>query len=61
MNGESRACPDHHVGAEAQEDDDDPFEGKMKRLVVELRVQHVEGAKRKNVIAANLKELAYGV
>ena len=33
----------------------------MKRLVVELRVQHVEGAKRKNVIAANLKELAYGV
>ena len=36
-------------------------EGKMKRLVAELRVRHAEGAKRKNVISASLKELGYEV
>lgn len=61
MNSESRAGPIRHVGAEGQADDDEPFEGKMKRLVVELRAQHVEGAKSKNVIGANLKDLGYGV
>ena len=34
-----------HVGAEAQEDDGEPFEEKMKRLTETLRQQHAEAAK----------------
>jgi type I restriction enzyme M protein len=52
--------PGRYVGAEAQEDDGEPFEEKMKRLTATLREQQAEAAKLDAVIAANLKELGYG-
>jgi type I restriction enzyme M protein len=52
--------PGRYVGAEAAEDDGEPFEEKMKRLAVTLREQQVEGAKLDAAIASNLKELGYG-
>lgn len=52
--------PGRYVGAEAQADDGEPFEGKMKRLVAELREQQAEAARLDAAIAANLKELGYG-
>jgi type I restriction enzyme M protein len=48
------------AGAEASEDDGEPFEDKMKRLVAQLREQQAEAAKLDAEIAANLKELGYG-
>lgn len=42
--------PDRYVGAEAVEDEDEPFEEKRKRLVAKLEEQ----------IRANLKGLGYG-
>jgi type I restriction enzyme M protein len=52
--------PGRYVGAEAAEDDGEPFEEKMKRLTATLRQQQVEAAKLDAAIAANLKELGYG-
>jgi type I restriction enzyme M protein len=52
--------PGRYVGAEEQEDDGEPFEEKMKRLVATLREQQAEGAKLDAAIAVNLKELGYG-
>ncbi len=52
--------PGRYVGAEAQQDDGEPFEEKMKRLVAQLREQQAEAAKLDAAIAANLKELGYG-
>ncbi len=52
--------PGRYVGAAAQEDDGEPFEEKMARLVKQLREQQVEAAKLDAAIAANLKELGYG-
>ncbi|HXG25924.1 MAG TPA: class I SAM-dependent DNA methyltransferase [Candidatus Binatia bacterium] len=52
--------PGRYVGAEAQQDDGEPFEEKMKRLVATLREQQAEAAKLDAAIAANLKELGYG-
>ncbi len=52
--------PGRYVGAEAQEDDGEPLEEKMKRLVAQLRDQQTEAAKLDAAIAANLKELGYG-
>ena len=52
--------PGRYVGAEPQEDDGEPFEDKMKRLVAQLREQQVEAAKLDAAIAANVKELGYG-
>ena len=52
--------PGRYVGAEAQEDDGEPFEEKMTRLVAQLRDQQAEAAKLDAAIAANLKELGYG-
>ncbi|MEX1025037.1 MAG: class I SAM-dependent DNA methyltransferase [Planctomycetota bacterium] len=52
--------PGRYVGAEAQEDDSEPFEEKMKRLTATLRQQQAEAAKLDAAIAANLKELGYG-
>ena len=51
--------PGRYVGAEAQEDDDEPFEDKMKQLVAQLREQQVEGAKLDAAIAANLESLGF--
>lgn len=52
--------PGRHVGAKAQEDDGEPFEEKMRRLVATLREQQAEAAKLDAAIAANLKSLGYG-
>jgi type I restriction enzyme M protein len=52
--------PGRYVGAEAQEDDGEPFEEKMKRLTATLREQQAEAVKLDAAIGANLKELGYG-
>ncbi len=52
--------PGRYVGAEAVEDDGEPFEEKMKRLTATLCQQQAEAAKLDVAIAANLKELGYG-
>ena len=52
--------PGRYVGAEAQEDDGEPFEDKMKRLVAELRQQQAAAAKLDAAIASNLKSLGFG-
>ena len=52
--------PGRYVGAEAAEEDAEPFKEKMKRLTATLRQQQAEAAKLDATIAANLKELGYG-
>ncbi|WIM06794.1 MAG: type I restriction-modification system subunit M [Candidatus Nitricoxidivorans perseverans] len=52
--------PGRYVGAEAAEDDGEPFEDKMKRLAATLREQQAEAAKLDAAIAANLKALGFG-
>ena len=52
--------PGRYVGAAPQEEDDEPFEEKMQRLVAELRKQQAEAAKLDAAIAKNLEELGYG-
>jgi type I restriction enzyme M protein len=52
--------PGRYVGAEAVEDDGEPFEEKMARLAAILREQQAEAARLDAVITANLKELGYG-
>ena len=52
--------PGRYVGAGAQEEDDEPFEEKMKRLTETLRQQQAEAAKLDAAIVANLKGLGYG-
>jgi type I restriction enzyme M protein len=52
--------PGRYVGAEAQEDDGEPFDEKMRRLVETLREQQAEAAKLDAAVEANLKELGYG-
>ncbi len=52
--------PSRYVGAEAVEDDGEPFDEKMRRLAATLRQQQAEAAKLDAAIAANLKELGYG-
>ena len=52
--------PGRYVGAEAAEDDDEPFEEKMKRLVVQLREQQAEARRLDEAIWRNIKELGYG-
>jgi len=52
--------PGRYVGAEEVEDDGDPFEEKMPRLVAELNAQFAESAKLEQQIKANLKGLGLG-
>lgn len=52
--------PGRYVGAEAQDEDEEPFAEKMRRLVARLGEQREEGAKLDAAIATNLKELGYG-
>jgi type I restriction enzyme M protein len=52
--------PGRYVGAEAVEDDGEPFEEKMTRLASALRKQQTEAARLDFAIAANLTELGYG-
>jgi type I restriction enzyme M protein len=51
--------PGRYVGAEAVEDDGEPFNEKMKRLALQWQQQQAEAAKLDATIAANLKELGY--
>jgi len=52
--------PGRYVGAQAAEDDAEPFPEKMHRLSKQLREQQAEGAKLDASIVANLKELGFG-
>ncbi|MEK7401078.1 MAG: class I SAM-dependent DNA methyltransferase [Gemmatimonadota bacterium] len=52
--------PGRYVGAEALEDDDEPFDEKMKRLAAMLRDQRAEAAKLDADITASLTSLGYG-
>ncbi len=51
--------PGRYVGAAPREDDGEPFEGKMTRLVAELQAQQAEGARLDAAIAENLKALGF--
>ena len=52
--------PGRYVGAEAAEDDGEPFAEKMHRLAKQFREQQAEAARLDASIAANLKELGFG-
>jgi type I restriction enzyme M protein len=52
--------PGRYVGAEEVEEDSEPFDQKMQRLVGELNSQFAESAKLEQAIRANLKGLGYG-
>jgi len=51
--------PGRYVGAEAVEDDGEPFEEKMTRLVATLNEQLAESAKLEKAIRRNLARLGY--
>jgi type I restriction enzyme M protein len=52
--------PGRYVGAEAQQEDDEPFDEKMKRLTATLREQMEKGYKLDEAIRLNLEVLGYG-
>ena len=49
--------PGRYVGAEAQEEDDEPFMEKMQRLATTLDQQFAESARLEKAILENLKAL----
>jgi type I restriction enzyme M protein len=49
--------PGRYVGAEAVEEDDEPFEEKMQRLTAKLEEQFAEGARLEKAIRKSLREL----
>ena len=49
--------PGRYVGAEEVEDEGEPFDEKMTRLVAELNAQFAESAKLEQAIKANLAGL----
>ena len=51
--------PGRYVGAEAPEDDGEPFEHKMQRLVAQWREQQAESTKLDRAIEANLQALGF--
>ena len=53
--------PGRYVGAAPQEEDREPFEDKMKRLVAQLRGQQDEAAELDAAIAANLEALGFSL
>lgn len=52
--------PGRYVGAEEPEDEGEPFDEKMARLISELNGQFAESAKLEQAIRANLMGLGYG-
>ncbi|MFN8049807.1 MAG: N-6 DNA methylase, partial [Ancrocorticia sp.] len=52
--------PGRYVGAAEVEDDGEPFEEKMQRLVAELRTQTAEAARLDALIWANLEDIGHG-
>ena len=53
--------PGRYVGTEEQEDDEIPFEEKMKTLTSELKVQFEESHKLEDEIKKNLEAIWYGI
>ena len=53
--------PGRYVGAEEIEDDGEPFEEKMQRLVAQLDEQFAESAKLEKAIRQNLKGLGHAL
>ena len=53
--------PGRYVGAAPQEEDDEPFEDKMKRLVAQLRDQQNKATELDAAIAANLEALGFSL
>jgi type I restriction enzyme M protein len=51
--------PGRYVGAEEQEDDGEPFEEKMTRLVAKLKEQFAESTRLEKAIRSNMRELGY--
>ena len=51
--------PGRYVGAAASDEDDEPFDEKMKRLTAELAEQFAEGRRLEEEIKANLGSLGY--
>ncbi|OAQ20797.1 type I restriction-modification system subunit M [Thermosulfurimonas dismutans] len=51
--------PGRYVGISQQEEDDEPFEEKLKRLVAELETQFAESTKLEEAIKRNLRELGF--
>ena len=51
--------PGRYVGAATAEEDDEPFDDKMRRLTATLREQQSEAARLDALIAANMRELGY--
>jgi type I restriction enzyme M protein len=51
--------PGRYVGAEEVEDEGEPFEQKMTRLVTELNAQFVDSNKLQAAIKSNLANLGY--
>ena len=51
--------PGRYVGAEIKEDNDEPFEEKMRRLVAQLKEQRTQGRRLDEAIATNLKNLGF--
>ncbi len=52
--------PGRYVGAAEVEDDGEPFEEKMPRLVAELHTQFAESAKLEQAIRENLADMSRG-
>ena len=52
--------PGRYVGAEAVEDDAEPFPEKMRRLTLKLEEQFAEGARLEAAIRKNLRIMGYG-
>ncbi len=52
--------PGRYVGAEEAEDDDEPFDDKMKRLTAKLEEQFKESARLERAIQENFRRLGYG-
>ncbi|MEM3112770.1 MAG: N-6 DNA methylase, partial [Candidatus Anstonellales archaeon] len=53
--------PGRYVGAEEEEEDEQEFEEKMKRLTSELSKQMEEGKKLDAEIRKNLKQIGYDI
>jgi len=51
--------PGRYVGTGATEEEDEPFDEKMRRLVATLRQQQVEAARLDTAITDNLSGLGY--
>jgi type I restriction enzyme, R subunit len=53
--------PGRYVGAEAAEEDSEPFEEKMRRLAAQWREQQAEARRLDAAIEANLETLGYAI